>query len=182
MTTPYNYNVASRPAAIPASPRRRQHAVQPPNLLTTSLGNARNAGLGIGGVSQTPISTTSLSSPFSASAYPQSPNPASPGSAMRGTSPLTLRSHLGMSANYNPQQWGPLSNDTPVSTTRSNTSHSSSAPALAPRLVGPDGMANHPSRRSITNVDLQSPLPRPLRPTHHVETENLRNRTSVQLV
>ena len=147
MTTPYNYNVASRPAAAPASPRRRQHAVQPPNLLTTSLGNARIAGLGIGGASQTPISTTCLSSPFAASAYPQSPNPASPGSAMRGTSPLAFRSHPGISATYNPQQWGPLSNDTPVSTTRSNTSNSSRAPVLAPRLVGPDGTANHPTRR-----------------------------------
>lgn len=145
MNVPYNYNVASRPAAIPVSPRRRQHAVQPPNLLTTSLGNARNAGLGIGGVSQTPISTTSLSSPFSASAYPQSPNPASPGSAMRGTSPLTFRSHTGSGATYNPQQWGPLSNDASVSNTRLTTSNSSRAPALAPRLVGPDGMANHPT-------------------------------------
>ncbi len=182
MTTPYNHNVASRPAGIPVSPRRRQHAVQPPNLLTTSLGNARNAGLGIGGVSQTPISATSLSSPFSASAYPQSPNPASPGSAMRGTSPLTFRSHTGLSATYNPQQWGPLSNDTPVSTTRSTTSHSSRAPALAPRPVGPEGMANHPTRRKQLMKTLQSRLPPHLRPTPHVETGNPRVRTSVPLI
>ena len=161
MTTPYNYNVASRPPAIPLSPRRRQHAVQPPNLLTTSLGNARNAGLGVGGVSQTPISTTSLSSPFSASAYPQSPNPASPGSAMRGTSPLTFRSNTGSSAAYNPQQWGPLNNDASVSNTRLTNSHSSRAPALAPRLVGPDGMANRPTRNKVTNENFTEPVASP---------------------
>ena len=142
MTTPYSYNITSGPAGIPLTPRRRQHVVQPPNLLTTSLGNARNAGLGTGGYAQTPISTTSLSSPFSASAYPQSPNPASPGSAMRGTSPMTFRSHPSFNATYNPQQWGSLSHETPVSSTRPAGSQLSRTPVLAPRPVGPEGWAN----------------------------------------
>ena len=151
MTTPYNYGVSAS-SGIAASPRRRRHAVQPPNLLTTSLGNAR-AGLGIGAVSQTPISTTSLSSPFAASAYPLSPNPASPGSAMRGTSPMTFRSQAGFSSAYNPQQWGPVGNETSVPTTRSTRGQSSRTTVFAPQPVGPDGKENTPIRGTLTDRD-----------------------------
>ena len=138
MTTPHNYAVSASSGIAP-SPRRRQHAVQPPNLLTTSLGNAR-AGLGIGAISQTPISATSLSSPFAASAYPLSTIPTSPGGAMRGTSPMTFRSQSGFSSSYNPQQWGPVGNETPgVSTTRLTRGQSSRTTVFAPQPVGPDG-------------------------------------------
>ncbi|KAL2055509.1 hypothetical protein ABVK25_004317 [Lepraria finkii] len=141
MTTPYNYGVSAS-SGIAASPRRHRHAVQPPNLLTTSLENAR-ASLGIG-ASQTPISTTSLSSPFAASAYPLSPNPASPGSAMRGTSPMTFRSQAGISSAYNPQHWGPVGNEIPVSTTRSTRGQSSRTTVFAPQPVGPDEPVTSP--------------------------------------
>lgn len=149
MTTPYNYGVSAS-SGIAASPRRHRHAVQPPNLLTTSLENAR-ASLGIGAVSQTPISTTSLSSPFAASAYPLSPNPASPGSAMRGTSPMTFRSQAGISSAYNPQHWGPVGNEIPVSTTRSTRGQSSRTTVFTPQPVGPDGKEDTLIRGTLTD-------------------------------
>ena len=139
MTTPYNYGV-SVSSGTAASPRHRRDAVQPPNLLTTSLGNAR-------------AGTTSLSSPFAASVYPLSPNPASPGSAMRGTSPRTFRSQAGFSSAYNPQQWGPVGNETPVSTTRSTRGQSLRTTVFAPQPVGPDGKENTLIRGTLTDRD-----------------------------
>lgn len=141
MTSPYtSHNVSPTPVSeIATSPRRRQQAVQPPNLLTTSLGNARNAGLGIGGIGQTPLSSTSLSSPFSA--RPQSPYVHSPGGASRGASPMALRSQSSFSGTYNPQQWGPVGNGSSISssTAEHRQAQSSRVLALAPRPVGPDG-------------------------------------------
>lgn len=135
MAAPYvPCNTSPNPVGTASPSRRRQQALRPPNLLTTSLGNARNAGLGIGGNGHTPISTTSLSSPFSG--FPQSP-----GGAMRGTSPMALRSQASFSGTYNPQQWGPLSNSSTTSPATGDHRHSqaSRAVALAPRPVGPDG-------------------------------------------
>ena len=135
MAAPYNsYSVSPGPAGIATSPRRRQQADQPPTLLTTSLGNARNVGLSFGGIVQTPVSTTSLSGPFSG--YPQSP-----GGAMRGASPIALRTQAGFNANYNPQQWGPVRNGSPGSSTTGGHRQAqlSRVVALAPRPVGPDG-------------------------------------------
>lgn len=141
MSLPHPYKVSGEPAGIETSPRRRQTPNQPPNLLTTSLGNARNAGLGAGGAVQTPISSTTLSSPFSA--YPQSPYPQSPGGAMRGSSSMASRSASGFSGYYNPQQWGAVNNVSPNSMSMAGehrqTGQSSRTAHLAPRPVGPDG-------------------------------------------
>lgn len=141
MALPHPYNVSGGPAGIETLPRRRQTPNQPPNLLTTSLGNARNAGLGIGEVPQTPILSTTLSSPFSA--YPQSPHPQSPGGAMRGASPMASRSASGFSGHYNPQQWSAVDNVSPnsmsVAGEHRQTGQSSRISHLAPRPVGPDG-------------------------------------------
>lgn len=139
LTHSYNINVSGGPAGIETSPRRRQTPNQPLNL-TTSLGNARNAGLGIGGMVQTPISGTTLSSPFSA--YPQTSYPQSPGGTMRGgASPMASRSGSGFSGHYNPQQWGAVNNVSPNSMSMAGehrqTSQSSRTAHLAP--VGPDG-------------------------------------------
>ena len=137
MAAPSNsYNASLSPARTATSSRHRQQAVQPPNLLTTSLENARtsNTGLGIGAIVQTPVSATTLSSPFSG--FPQSP-----ASAMRSASPMAQRSQSGFSGTYNPQQWGPLSNGSPSSSSAGDHRrvHSSRVVALAPRPVGPDG-------------------------------------------
>ena len=133
MAAPYNsYNASLRSAEIASPSRRRQHPVQPPNLLTTSLENARSAGLGIGGIVQTPVSATTLSSPFSGP-------PQSPAGATRGASPMALRSQPGFSGTYNPQQWGPLSNGSPSASGDHRQARSSRVMALAPRPVGPDG-------------------------------------------
>ena len=142
MTLPHSYSsVSGAPAGIEASPRRRQTPNRPPNLLTSSLGNARNAGLGLGAVVQTPASSTSLSAPFSA--YPQYPYPKSPAGAMRGTSPMTSRSASAFTGQYNPQQWGAVNNVSPNSISMAGEhrqiSHSSRTAHLAPRPVGPDG-------------------------------------------
>lgn len=135
MAAPYNsYNAAPASTGIASSPRRRQQALQPPNLLTTSLGIARNAGFGTGSIVQTPVSTTTLSSPFSGI-------PQSPGGAMRGASPMVPRSRTGFNGTYNPQQWGSLNNGSPSSSSAGG--HRQAQPsrvvALAPRPVGPDG-------------------------------------------
>ena len=136
MSAPYPY--APPPAQEgPSSPRRRQHAVQPPNLLTTSLGNARNIGLGLGGSIQTPLSTTSLSSPFST--YQPSPYPASPGGAMRGVSPMATRTPAAYNTPYNPQQWGSSSSSS-SSALGTRPRQLTRVEQLAPRPVGPDGM------------------------------------------
>ena len=134
-----SYNTSGAPTRIEAAPRRRQTPNQPPNLLTTSLGNARNPMLGVGGVLQTPISSTSLSSPFSA--YPHSAYPQSPTGAMREASPMASRSAPGFSGHYNPQQWRAGNNRSPISMSiageHRQTSHSSRMAHLAP--TGPDG-------------------------------------------
>ena len=123
---------------VPPSPRRRQHAVQPPSLLTTTLGNAHVSNHGVGAV-PTPISTTSLSSPFSI--HQASPYPASPGGAMRGTSPMSFSATTNYNTAYNPQQWGAATNGSPSSRpTIAGTRQSSQGSRLAPRPVGPDGM------------------------------------------
>lgn len=132
---PSNHYNTVGPAIHPVSPRRRQPALQPPNLLTTSLENARNAGLGAGGSQHTPLSTaTTLSSPFSA--HPHSAYP-SAGGGMSAISPMTLRHTSSFSAQYNPQQWGPMSNASSQSAIQQ--SQHPRVIALAPRPVGPDG-------------------------------------------
>ncbi len=137
MCAQYSYNHPAVSERLLSSPRR-QHAVRPPTLLTTSLGNAHTAG----SIAQTPLSTTSLSSPF---AYPQLAYPASPGGAMRGTSPMQFRSTVSYPTAYNPQQWGPVSSNTSPNSSTAITGHthlpqSSRITALARRPVGPDGM------------------------------------------
>ena len=128
---------------VPLSPRRRQRAPQPPSLLTTCLGNAQSAGLGLSVNGQTPVSTTSLSSPFSVH-QPSSPYPASPAGALRRVSPMATRSAAGFNAPYNPQQWGSMSNSSPVPV--STSTFSTTQPRQHSRLVastvqprGPDG-------------------------------------------
>lgn len=86
------------------SPRRREHAVQPPPL-TTALNNSQFQGLGLGlgaAYSPAPLSTTSLSSPFT---HGQSPVVASPGGLALGSSPMSSRQY---NVPYNPQDWGPV--------------------------------------------------------------------------
>lgn len=124
-------------------PRRRQHAVQPPTLLTSTLENAHNASWGTGIL--TPLSTTSLSSPFSI--HQPSPYPLSPAGAMRGTSPSLHQAPAAFSAPYNPQQWGPLSGTSTSSSPASRplgmrqANSSTRVAMLAARPVGPDGMS-----------------------------------------
>ena len=141
MSLPLSYSASGGATGIEIPPRRRQLPNQPPNLLTTSLGNARGAGLGVGAVVQTPISSTTLSGPFSA--YPQYPYPQSPAGAARGASPMASQSASAFSGHYNPQQWGVVNNVSPNSMSMAGehrqTSQSSRAAHLAPRLVGPDG-------------------------------------------
>lgn len=137
----------------PSPPQRRQHALQPPSLLTTTLGNAHNLGLGIAG--HTPVSATSLSSPFST--YQTSPYPGSPTGAMRGASPMVHRPPSAFNTAYNPQQWGPVrsgSSPAPNSSSRPASiirqpNQSTRVAVLAPRPVGPDGKANDPRRKEI---------------------------------
>ena len=148
MSLPHLYNVSGGPAP----PRRRQNPNQPPNLLTTSLGNARNAGLGLGRVVQTPISSTTLSSPFSA--YPQSTNPQSPGGAMRGASPMASRSASAFSAHYNPQQWGAVNNFSSTSLSMAGEHRQTSH--LAPHPVGPDEPVASPPPPYSPRRDQQS--------------------------
>ena len=134
-STPLSLSSRPRPTS-PTTAIHRRLALQPPNLLTTSLDNARHLGqatLTPHGAVQTPVSTTSLSTPFSLNVT-QSPYPQSPGTAMRGASPLTHRS--GPSVPYNPQQWGPLSDASPQS---ASTQVQQRYMHLAPRPVGPDG-------------------------------------------
>jgi hypothetical protein len=124
-------------------PRRRQHAVQPPTPLTTTLDNAHRASWGT--EAPTPVSTTALSTPFSI--YQPSPYPVSPVGTMRGTSPSVHRAPTSFSAPYNPQQWGPLSGSStssPSPASRPGGARHASQPTrvavLAARPVGPDGM------------------------------------------
>ena len=138
-----NTQLSESAAAASRSPRRRQRAPQPPSLLTTSLGNAQNAGLGLGLYDRTPVSTTSLSSPFSIH-QPTSMYPASPGGALRGSSPMALRSTESFNAPYNPQQWRPSStaSSIPASGTTFSTTQHRQQFRLAPSTVqprGPDG-------------------------------------------
>ena len=136
MAAPHDHssNTSSGSARTVNTPRRRQQPVQPPNLLTTSLGNARSAGLGIGGITQTPVSSTSLSSPFSM-------NTQSAGGAVRGASPMALRSQASFSVNYNPQQWGPVNSNTlaPSSVGDYRQAQSSRVATTTLRPLGPDG-------------------------------------------
>ena len=140
MNVPSPYNTLGAPIH-PVLPRRRQPAHQPPSLLTSSLENARQAGLGAGAI-QTPQSTgTSLSTPFSA--YPQSAHPLSVGGSLSGGSPMSVRHAPSFSSQYNPQQWGPMSNASPQAAVQSP--HQQRIVALAPRLVGPDGRLSRDS-------------------------------------
>lgn len=131
--------------ALPTSPRRRRHVAQPPTLLTTTLGNAHIANHAARANPQTPLSTTSLSSPFSVHQglpYPASPHPASPNCAMRGSPPMVSEASSFGGA-YNPQQWGAISSNGSSSRAAAATSgFPSHGSRLAPRLVGPDGIAN----------------------------------------
>lgn len=137
--------------AVLPSPRRRPHALQPPSLLTTTLGNAHATSHGVG-ASHTPVSTTSLSSPFSL--HQASPYPGSPGGARRGTSPMAVSATRSYSAAYNPQQWGPVSsNGSPSSrNTIASTRQTSHGSTLAPRLVGPDGRSDNTSQPAAPNL------------------------------
>lgn len=142
MSVPNPY-IRSSEQAGPIYPRRRQHAIQPPTLLTTTLENAYHTGLGING--HTPVSTTSLSSPFSA--HQQSPYPVSPAGTMRGTSPMQHRAPTAFNSAYNPQQWGPLGSgptSSPISSSRTTgfrQSQPTRVAVLAARPVGPDGIS-----------------------------------------
>ena len=142
MTGRQHYGLASTQEGLSASPRRRQHAVQPPSLLTTTLGNAHISSHGVGPNPQTPISsTTSLSSPFSV--LQASPYPSSPASTLRGISPMALRSSSSFNAAYNPQQWGAI-NSNGASNSRSavaTTGQSGQGSRFAHGPVGPDGAA-----------------------------------------
>ena len=143
MSSQYPYDFSLEDASSLHPPRRRQRAVQPPSLLTTSLNNAQNLGHGLGLNAQTPLSSTSLSSPFSV--HQATPYPASPGGAMRGTSPMALRSTASGSGQYNPQQWGPISHEgSPMQVTGStfaltHSRHPSRVTVLAGQPRGPDG-------------------------------------------
>ncbi len=142
---------------------------QPPNLLTTTLGNAHNLGLGV--AAQAPISATSLSSPFSLSTHQLSPYPGSPPGAMRGASPLVHRTLATFNTAYNPQQWGPLSsgsNSTPTSSSRptsirqsSQSSQSRRPPLVAARPMGPDGKATFSSLLLLLTIITIEPVASP---------------------
>ncbi len=127
-------------ASETSGPRRGQP--QRPTLRTTSLSNAQS--LQYGGVqhAQPPLSAVALSSPFSL--HNDSPYLATPGGAARGTSPM-MRSTTGFSAPYNPQQWGPVGGDGPVSAMSSSNllasqqRQGSGHVVYASRLRGPDG-------------------------------------------
>ncbi|KAL8730317.1 MAG: hypothetical protein Q9181_004704 [Wetmoreana brouardii] len=138
---PYLLPPATRGSQVTPS-SRRQHATQPPTLLTTALNGAHNQNLGVASASQTPLSTTSLSTPFSA--HQASPYPLSPGIESRESSPMATRTPASFNAPYNPQQWGPLSSSTSspldAATRTRHPSQSSRFPRFAPRPVGPDGM------------------------------------------
>lgn len=148
MSNPYPYGSTTEDGASLHSPRRRQRAIQPPSLLTTSLNNAQSFGLGLGAYTQTPISSTTLSTPFSA--HPSSAYPASPGGAARGTSPMALRSAVGTGGPYNPQQWGRISSESsPVPATGSisvatQRFQSTTVTTLATQPTGPDGKFHYP--------------------------------------
>ena len=141
MSAPYPYVLPPGQERDSAQSRRRENAVQPPHLLTSALGHARNVGLGIGAANQTPISATTLSSPFSG--RHQSPYPASASGSARDGSPMALRPAGGFNAPYNPQQWGPAGNESPATSTAPHGQRppvqSVRAPTFAPRPVGPDG-------------------------------------------
>lgn len=143
MGSPYPYGSAPHDGAPLQPPRRRERAIQPPSLLTTSLNNAQNFGLGLGPYASTPLSTTTLSTPFSV--HHQSPYPASPGGASRGTSPMALRSAVGTGGPYNPQQWGPISNEnttmpaTGPSFTAAQRFQSTRVTTVTTQPTGPDG-------------------------------------------
>ena len=144
-----HYGLASTQEGLSTSPRRRQHAVQPPSLLTTTLGNAHISSHGVGPNPQTPISTTSLSSPFSV--HQASPYPSSPASTLRGSSPMALRSSSSFNAAYNPQQWGTM-NSNGLSNSRSavtTAGQSGQGSRLAHGPVGPDGVADSHLRVGI---------------------------------
>ena len=147
-----HYGLASTQEGLSTSPRRRQHAVQPPSLLTTTLGNAHISSHGVGPNPQTPISTstTSLSSPFSV--YQASPYPSSPASTLRGSSPMALRPSSSFNAAYNPQQWGAMNSNGPSNSrsTVATTVQSGQGSRWAHGPVGPDGVAdNHLCWESI---------------------------------
>lgn len=149
------YGMASVQEALPTSPRRRQHLVQPPSLLTTTLGNAHISSHGVGASLQTPVSTTSLSSPFSVYQASASPYPASPGAAMRGISPMAPRTPSSFSTAYNPQQWGAMNNSGPANSrsTGATTGQSDQGLRLAPRLIGPDGMTDIDHRTELLDTN-----------------------------
>ena len=141
MTDPsHTYDQAPLPSRHPTAPAalRRPHAAQPPNLLITSLDNARQSHLGIGPTGQTPISTTSLSSPFSLQT--QSAHPQSFGGNMITATPQTFRPQQTFSTAYNPQEWGPV--NTPGTPTASGSRRQARIQTYAPQPVGPDGKLN----------------------------------------
>ena len=139
---PPTHNNDPVPAHPSSTPRRRHPGVQPPSLLTTSLeNNARQSHNGVG-PAQTPLSTTTtLSSPFSAFPQIQSAHPTTGTPLSSVASPMHSRQSPSVSAQYNPQQWGPMNGGTPSSAIQHSTRQR--IVALAPRLVGPDGESLH---------------------------------------
>ena len=138
MTSQYPHSTLTPAGAPSSSPLRRQHATQPPTLLTTSLNNARNLATGSG--LNTPHSTTSLSSSFAR--QHGGPYTASPVTA---ASSMPFRNQARYSAPYNPQQWGQIGSEgSPVvgQSSTFSTMHAqqpSRTTAYAPRMAGPDG-------------------------------------------
>ncbi|KAI4140747.1 MAG: hypothetical protein LQ340_007805, partial [Diploschistes diacapsis] len=155
------------------SPLRRQHAVQPPTLLTSSPNNARGHGHGLGlSGGQTPLSTTSLSSPFSHQA--SSPYQVSPAG---GTPAMPASSSAVYAAPYNPRQWGRIAGDGmadvgPTATLSPlHARQSSGNMQYAPRPRGPDGDARSPSKAVLqltgeTELIASPPPPYTADPAH----------------
>ncbi|PYI34443.1 hypothetical protein BP00DRAFT_443776 [Aspergillus indologenus CBS 114.80] len=145
------------------SPRRREHAVQPPPL-TTALNNSQFQGLGLGlgaAYSPAPPSTTSLSSPFT---HGQSPVVASPGGFAPGSSPMSSRQY---NVPYNPQDWGPVGH-TSVNPGQQTYSQANNMLRIVPqpRSSGP---------RSDVSL---SPPPPPYSPPSHQHQQQPRDNVS----
>lgn len=184
MNDPYPYAHAPAPSRHPTAPAalRRPHAAQPPSLLITALDNTRNPSLGVGSVTQTPLSSTSLSSPFAA--HSQSAFPHSPAGTMRAALSQNFRSYANVQNSYNPQQWGPMSSTaSPQSLHPSTSTHRfHTGQTYGSQPVGPDGKGISPMRMSPgpSNRAIQSPLPRPLRRTLPVENMSRRRLLAIR--
>ncbi|KAL8796276.1 MAG: hypothetical protein Q9195_001391 [Heterodermia aff. obscurata] len=147
-----HYGLASTQEGLSAAPRRRQHAVQPPSLLTTTLGNAHISSHGIGPNPQTPISTTSLSSPFSV--HQASPYPSSPAKPV-ASPPPPYSPRRGQTQETTPQRSSDVASPADTVSPDSNPSLYGT-PVSAATTVSPDFAPRHQNGRS--------PLPRSFPP------------------